>query len=87
MDELWLHAAFAVTAVLLTYLFCVRPMRRGHGCGQGSAPADTGRDDAVDREIARLRAEVARLRQGSGTMAGSITAGGNAHPSTPRDDT
>ncbi|MDP9432330.1 MAG: hypothetical protein M3P91_06385 [Actinomycetota bacterium] len=45
-------AAVAVASVLLTYLCCIRPMRRAH-C--------QGRPDHEARELAQLRAEIAAL--------------------------
>ncbi len=56
MSELWLPASVAAAAVTLTYVFCVRPMRRGH-CGMGSS-ARQRRD--LDRELAQVRAELDR---------------------------
>jgi len=54
MSELWLPASVAAAAVTLTYVFCVRPMRRGH-CGMGTS-ARQRRD--LDRELAQVRAEL-----------------------------
>jgi hypothetical protein len=56
MSELWLPAGVAAVAVALTYLFCVRPMRRGH-CGM--APSGPGRDLA--HELAEARARLATI--------------------------
>jgi hypothetical protein len=56
MSELWLPASVAAAAVTLTYVFCVRPMRRAH-CGMGSS-ARQRRD--LDRELAQVRAELDR---------------------------
>ena len=56
MSELWLPASVAAAAVTLTYVFCVRPMWRGH-CGMGSS-ARQRRD--LDRELAQVRAELDR---------------------------
>ncbi|HJT75890.1 MAG TPA: hypothetical protein VJ739_01705 [Gemmataceae bacterium] len=57
---------FTALAGMLTYFFCVRPMRRGHGCHMSpqshahahTAPADARTPDATDAEIRRLREEV-----------------------------
>ncbi|MDP9406655.1 MAG: hypothetical protein M3P95_01845 [Actinomycetota bacterium] len=46
-------AAVAVASVLLTYLCCIRPMRRLH-C--------QGRPAPDERELAQLRAEIATLK-------------------------
>lgn len=55
-----LPALVAAAAIALTYLFCVRPMRRGHGCH--TMPAETTTSTDTDAEIARLREEVHLLR-------------------------
>jgi hypothetical protein len=46
-------AAVAVASVLLTYLCCIRPLRRLH-C--------QGRPAPDERELAQLRAEIATLK-------------------------
>lgn len=56
MSELFLPASIAIAAVALTYVFCVRPMRRGH-CGMGSSAAQH-RD--LDSELTQARAELNR---------------------------
>jgi hypothetical protein len=56
MSELWLPASVAAAALVFTYVFCVRPMRRGH-CGIGSSVPQR-RD--VDWELAQVRAELDR---------------------------
>lgn len=50
-------------ALGLTYLFCLRPLRRGHGpaCGATAAAAPS-RTDGLDRALAQARAELTRLR-------------------------
>ncbi|MEU0721787.1 hypothetical protein ABZ498_31995 [Streptomyces lavendulocolor] len=60
---------FTAAAGALTYLFCIRPMRRHGPCHmspQQSAAAAPGRDaatdTAVDAEITRLREDVQLLR-------------------------
>lgn len=52
----WLAALVAVTAVVLVYVLCVRPMRRGTagGCGERVSAAP---------QLAELRAELDGLRQ------------------------
>ncbi len=60
MAELALPLITLVAAIALTYLFCVRPMRRrGHGCGGHHS------NDQVDNEIAVLRRELDALREQS----------------------
>jgi hypothetical protein len=54
MSELLLPASVAIAAVALTYVFCIRPMRRGH-CGMGS-PAVHPRD--LDSQLGQARAEL-----------------------------
>jgi hypothetical protein len=56
MSELWLPASVAAAALAFTYLFCVRPMRRGHCATGSSAPQDR----ALDSELAQARVELAR---------------------------
>lgn len=67
MSELGLAAAVLVASLTLTYVFCLRPMRRGRcamGAGRGRGQ---GAGEVLDRdaEVARLRQEVAALRAGS----------------------
>lgn len=55
-----LPVAVLVTSVALTYLFCLRPMRRGR-CG--SAPSrQTADADQLDADLARARIQLDRLR-------------------------
>ena len=60
MTDLWLPAGTALAAVALTYLFCVRPMRRTKSAhtrtGRPSGPAE------LDKALGQARAELARLR-------------------------
>lgn len=63
----WLAAFVAVAAIAVTYLFCIRPMRRGGHCGM----ADTCRSDAErERELADLREELRILRAADAMDAG-----------------
>ena len=77
MSELWLPAAIAAAALVLTYLFCVRPMRRAHGgnASNGHAPAH------LDQALIQARAELTRLRTGPRTgrrrRQGPATGNGN----------
>lgn len=64
MTELGLAAAVLVASLTLTYLFCLRPMRRGRcavGAGRGQG-RHLGQTPERDAEIARLRQEVSALR-------------------------
>ena len=54
----YLPALVAVAAVALTYLFCIRPVRRGGACLHGSA---SGHDER-GRELERVRTELELLR-------------------------
>lgn len=60
----WLAAALAAAAVTLTYVCCIRPMRRG-SCRMGAKPA------GVERELAELRAQLRSLREQDGTESPS----------------
>ena len=48
MMELILPAVTAIAAITLTYLFCVRPMRRGR-CAMGAQTATPARDEQQSR--------------------------------------
>lgn len=66
MSEWLLPVGVSLAAVVSTYLFCVRPMRRGHCHGSsqvaGQAPgADRDRAD-LDRALAAARKDLADLR-------------------------
>lgn len=58
MGELVIPVAVLAAAVVLNYIFCLRPMRRGH-CGsrvvQPASPVD------LDAELDRARSELKRL--------------------------
>ena len=57
----YLPAIVAVAAVALTYLFCIRPMRRGIACFHRPAK---GRDErGLELERARTELELLRLRE------------------------
>ncbi len=74
MSELWLPAAIAA-ALVLTYVFCVRPMRRAHGgnASNGHAPAH------LDQALTQARAELTRLRQ---DRAQGVAASRDRQPTT-----
>lgn len=59
MSEWWLPGGVAVAALVLTYLFCVRPMRRGR-CAMPAAGSNSAAD--LDRDLAEARTELTRLR-------------------------
>lgn len=72
MSQWLLPVAVSLAALTLTYLFCLRPMRRGH-CLHG-APTTASRPSAaqaeaddLDQALIRARAELARLRQSAAT--------------------
>ena len=52
----WGAVLIVTAAVVLTYVFCVRPMRRG----KSSSCAGTS---ATSAEVAELRKELAQLRE------------------------
>lgn len=60
--SVWFAALVLVAAVVATYLFCVRPMRRGECAGATHGAREPG---AKERELAELRREVQRLREES----------------------
>ena len=77
-------ALIAAAAIGLTYFVCIRPMRRGQ-CGMMPHQHDAESDAERDAEVARLRAEIAELRQAQGSSrpggtAPDISAGGPAEP-------
>ena len=76
MSELWLPAAIAA-ALALTYLFCVRPMRRAHGGNASNGHAPAHLDQALTQ--ARARAELTRLRQ---DRAQGVAASRDRQPAT-----
>lgn len=61
MDSL-LPIGVAAASIGLTYIMCIRPMRRGH-CAMMPASEDACDSPEDVAEIARLRAEIATLRQ------------------------
>ena len=56
MSELWLPAGVAVAAIALTYLFCIRPMRRGH-CGMMPSSGE----NELDKELSEARTTLSRM--------------------------
>lgn len=61
MSGWWLPVLTLIGAIGLTYLLCLRPMRRGR-CGLRAAHAASPEDRALDRQLREARAEYARLR-------------------------
>lgn len=55
----WMAALVLAVAIGATYVFCIRPMRRGE-CGAGAA--GVAHDAEHAREIAELRDEIRILR-------------------------
>lgn len=64
MSEIVLPAVVLAASLTFTYLFCIRPMRRGSAVHGGTAqiPHDGGSSVEDVAELARLRQEVATLR-------------------------
>lgn len=58
----YLPAGVAVTAIALTYLFCLRPMRRT-GCDHRLPAAGGSAAQARELELARTELELLRLRE------------------------
>ena len=56
----YLPALVAVAAVALTYVFCIRPMRRGGACVH--LPGTAARPGATTRELELARTELELLR-------------------------
>jgi len=75
VSELWLPAVIAAAALVLTYVFCVRPMRRAHGgnASNGHAPAH------LDQTLTQAGAELTRLGQ---DRAQGVAAGRDRQPAT-----
>lgn len=69
MTDWLLPVGVATAALVLTYLFCLRPMRRGQ-CSAGAVQARAGarrgcgerEAEDLDRALERARADLARLR-------------------------
>jgi hypothetical protein len=79
VSELWLPALIAIAALALTYVFCVRPMRRGqdHNAGAGKTQAH------LDQALTQARDEVTRLRE---DRAPAVGAGRGSQPTRENDD-
>jgi hypothetical protein len=73
VSELWFPGALAVAVLALTYLFCLRPMRRGHGPACGPRAAAPNRTEGLDGALAQAHAELTRLR---GDRESTVATGG-----------
>lgn len=60
MSELWLPAGIAVASLAMTYLCCIRPMRRRQ-CG----PAAANPESELDRALRQARADLHRVLEES----------------------
>ncbi|WP_020389677.1 hypothetical protein [Kribbella catacumbae] len=58
----WLALAVPLAAIGLTYVFCIRPMRRGH-CHMGGSAKDQAAELKRREEIDQLRTEIAQARR------------------------
>lgn len=58
MPELFLPVAVLVGALAMTYICCLRPMRRGQACHLSTLPAEA----ELDRALSQARQELERLR-------------------------
>ncbi|MEU0684437.1 hypothetical protein [Streptomyces albogriseolus] len=71
MTGLWLVPAATALAAALTYVCCIRPMRRHDGCG----PATPERTEKrVEAEIRRTREELDLLRARAAVKADPAAA-------------
>ena len=57
----YLPALVAVAAIALTYLFCIRPMRRGNACFH--RPANGHDEQGQELQRARTELELLQLRE------------------------
>ena len=78
MSEWLLPIVVAAAALALTYVFCVRPMRRGHRVHSSPAAASTrgnemGPDDLASA-LQEARTELARLRSQNRGVLGDAPA-------------
>lgn len=72
MGEYAVPLVVAIAAIALTYVFCLRPMRRHSGGASGGCCAPNSPDSATTNEISALRREIEVLRQ---SMADPADAG------------
>ncbi|MDQ0939322.1 hypothetical protein [Streptomyces sp. V1I1] len=71
MTGVWLPLAATALAATLTYVCCIRPMRRHEGCSP-VAPERT--KQSVDEEIRRAREELRLLRAQSAVRTDPVAA-------------
>jgi len=74
VSEWLLPAGVAIAALALTYLFCLRPMRRGYcsaGTNRVAGGAEAGHTEDSDRALRHARTELARLRAEDGPLTSS----------------
>jgi hypothetical protein len=71
MTGIWLSLAATALAAALTYLCCIRPMRRHDGCSP-AGPERTGQ--SVAEEIRRTREELDLLRAQAAVKADPVAA-------------
>lgn len=81
MNGVWLAAATAVAVITLTYLCCIRPMRRGH-CTMSTPRLGRRAPDQLDRAVADARAELDALKA---QIASPVTAESRDTGSTQPD--
>jgi hypothetical protein len=77
--------ALTVLAAAVTWFTCMRPMRRGRGCGMaraGAAESSAERDRAA--ELAELRAKVEILQQHNPAL-GATGLPGRDRPASHRE--
>lgn len=65
MSGLLIPLGATVAAAVLTYLFCVRPMRGGRGCMPGNSRCTPETKGDIDAQLAAARAELDQLRTGT----------------------
>ncbi len=82
MSGLWFPAAIAVAALGLTYLFCLRPMRRGQcmtALPQRREQPLTSRSPELDQALVQAGHELARLREEARRGPPTPAAGASPH--------
>lgn len=82
MSQWWLPAGTAIAAIVLTYLFCVRPMRREHRATTTTRPAPGNQD--LDRALDSARAHLDRIRADAESGPAAPARTGAATRSSPR---
>ncbi len=67
----YLPVVVTIAAVALTYLFCIRPMRRGQVCFQRRTVGQPSGERSRELELARTELERLRLRQREREQSGT----------------